>query len=45
VVKLLLESGKVDVDAKDKQDWTPLSWAARHGHEAVVKLLKSAGAS
>jgi Ankyrin repeats (3 copies) len=39
-VKLLLETGKVDVDLKDKYGWTPLSWAAREGHNAVVKLLK-----
>jgi hypothetical protein len=39
VVKLLLETGKVDVDSKDKYGRTPLSWAAENGHEAVVKLL------
>src|SRR5262249_22558006 len=40
VVKLLLETGKVDVDSKDGRfGLTPLSWAARNGHEAVVKLL------
>ncbi|KAI9766762.1 MAG: hypothetical protein M1839_004766 [Geoglossum umbratile] len=39
VVKLLLETGKVDVDSKDKGGRTPLSWAARNGHQAVVKLL------
>jgi hypothetical protein len=32
--------GQVDVESKDKYDQTPLSWAARHGHEAVVKLLQ-----
>ena len=42
VVKLLLETGKVDVDSKDKgYGQTPLSWAAQNGHEAVVKLLQS----
>jgi ankyrin repeat domain-containing protein 50 len=42
VVKLLLETGKVDVDSKD-EDYgrTPLSWAAENGHEAVVKLLQT----
>ncbi len=39
VVKLLLETGKVDIDAKDKSGRTPLSWAAEKGHVAVVKLL------
>jgi hypothetical protein len=29
VVKLLLETGKVDVDSKGSSGWTPLSWAAR----------------
>ncbi|KAF2183391.1 ankyrin, partial [Zopfia rhizophila CBS 207.26] len=35
--------GKVDVDSKDGYGWTPLSWAARSGHEAVVKLLLETG--
>src|ERR1700728_2893624 len=38
VVRLLLDTGKVDADSKDKGGQTPLSRAAR-GHEAVVKLL------
>jgi Ankyrin repeats (3 copies) len=28
-----------DINLKDKNGQTPLSWAARNGHEAVVKLL------
>jgi ankyrin repeat protein len=28
-----------DVNAKDKNGRTPLSWAAENGHEAVLKLL------
>ena len=44
VVKLLLATGKVDVDSKDTEyDQTPLSWAAAGGHEAVVKLLLDTG--
>jgi ankyrin repeat protein len=39
VVKLLLKTGKVDVDAKDNDSRTPLSWTAEQGHKAVVKLL------
>ncbi|KAL6228936.1 hypothetical protein BDW75DRAFT_235566 [Aspergillus navahoensis] len=40
VVKLLLDSGKVDVDCKDSEyGRTPLSLAAENGHGAVVKLL------
>ncbi|EFX02408.1 nacht and ankyrin domain containing protein [Grosmannia clavigera kw1407] len=44
VVKLLLETGQVDVDSKDTEyGRTPLSWAAKNGHEAVVKLLLETG--
>jgi len=43
VVKLLLKTGKVDVDSKDMYGQTPLWWAARNGHEAVVKLLLETG--
>jgi ankyrin repeat protein len=43
VVKLLLEKG-ADVDSKDMGGRTPLSWAARNGHEAVVTLLLEKGA-
>jgi hypothetical protein len=39
VVRLLLETGKVDVDLKDRRGRTPLNWAAMNKHEAVVKLL------
>ncbi|KAH8698036.1 hypothetical protein GQ44DRAFT_633547 [Phaeosphaeriaceae sp. PMI808] len=41
VVKMLLSTGKVDIDLKDQGGQTPLSWAARNGHEAVVQLLRS----
>ncbi|OCL09099.1 ankyrin, partial [Glonium stellatum] len=44
MVKLLLTTGRVDVDSKDKDyGRTPLSWAAENGHEAVVKLLLATG--
>ncbi|KAL2808196.1 hypothetical protein BJX63DRAFT_42789 [Aspergillus granulosus] len=44
VVKLLLETGKVDPDSKDSNSRTPLSLAAENGHEAaVVKLLLETG--
>ena len=39
VVKLLLDTKKVDIDSKDKDGLTPLSEAADNGHESVVKLL------
>jgi pyruvate,water dikinase len=40
VYKLLLETGKADVDLKDNDDQTPLSRATEEGHETVVKLLQ-----
>jgi ankyrin repeat protein len=43
VVKLLVETGNIDVDSKDSEGWTPLFWAAAKGHEAVVKLLVETG--
>ncbi|ERF70494.1 hypothetical protein EPUS_07350 [Endocarpon pusillum Z07020] len=44
IVKLLLETEKVDVDSKDSElDQTPLSWAAENGHEMIVKLLLETG--
>ncbi|KAH8598548.1 ankyrin repeat-containing domain protein, partial [Bisporella sp. PMI_857] len=44
VVKLLLDTSKVDIDSQDyKNSQTPLSWAAENGHEAVVKLLLDTG--
>ncbi len=39
VVRLLLDTGKTDLDARDNDDQTPLLWAARKGHKAIVKLL------
>ncbi|KAH8693478.1 ankyrin repeat-containing domain protein, partial [Phaeosphaeriaceae sp. PMI808] len=35
--------GKVDMNSKDNNGQTPLSWAAMKGHEAVVKLLLETG--
>ncbi|OJJ65880.1 hypothetical protein ASPBRDRAFT_139251 [Aspergillus brasiliensis CBS 101740] len=40
VVKLLLATGKVDVDARDSRyGRTPLSWAAGAAHPEIVQLL------
>jgi hypothetical protein len=43
-VKMVLGFG-VDVNAKDKDGWTPLMWAAVKGHENCVSALISGGAS
>jgi ankyrin repeat protein len=40
---MLLETGKVDVNSKDKFGWTPLSRAAENGHKAVVNMLLETG--
>lgn len=42
VVKLLLDTGRVDVNLKCAYE-TPLFRAAYYGHEAVVKLLLETG--
>src|SRR5215469_12545105 len=39
VVKLLLMTGKADINSKDYFSWTLLFCAAWNRHEAVVKLL------
>ncbi|KAK4039275.1 ankyrin repeat domain-containing protein 17 [Parachaetomium inaequale] len=43
VVKLLLDTGKVDVNAKDDYGATVLMHAATNGEKAVVKLLLDTG--
>ena len=46
VVTAVLDSeDNVDTDSKDSYGWTPLFWAARNGHEAVVRLLVEKGAA
>ena len=39
VVVHLLETGKADVKAKDKDGNTPLHAACRNGHEEIVNIL------
>lgn len=39
IIRLLLQTGEVDVDLKDHEGRTALSWAAERGNERVVKLL------
>lgn len=44
VLKLLLETGKINANLKDTLfSWMPLSWAAEKGHDGVVKLLLETG--
>jgi ankyrin repeat protein len=44
VVKLLFETGKVNIDSKNSNNGqTPLSWAAGREHSAVIKLLLETG--
>ncbi|KAL9062687.1 MAG: hypothetical protein Q9157_008713, partial [Trypethelium eluteriae] len=43
VVRMLLETGKADIESKDKFGQTPLSWAAERGQEAVVRVLLKTG--
>lgn len=39
LVKLFLDSRKVDVNWKDSDGRTALTWAAESGHEAITKIL------
>jgi ankyrin repeat protein len=41
--KLLLDTGKVDINSKDKYGRTPLSWAAANGEEVTLKQLLDTG--
>jgi ankyrin repeat protein len=41
IVQFLLGNGSVDVDSKDSNRRTPLSWASQNGQENVVQLLIS----
>ncbi|KAK6856638.1 hypothetical protein PG995_006825 [Apiospora arundinis] len=38
-IKMMMESGKVNVNSQDRLGRTPLSYAAEHAHEEAVKLL------
>jgi ankyrin repeat protein len=43
IVRLLLATGKADINARDNGGRTPLSRAAEKGHEAIVQLLLATG--
>ncbi|KAH7114026.1 hypothetical protein EDB81DRAFT_597857, partial [Dactylonectria macrodidyma] len=43
IIKLLLDSGKVNIDSRDNHGRTPLFRAAAWGHEAMVRLLLDSG--
>ena len=43
MVKLLLETGKADINLKDNIGRTPLSWGVQNRHEDIVKLLLETG--
>ena len=44
IVKLLLETGNINVNWKGETGWTPLSYAIEGGHKYMVELLLKAGA-
>ncbi|KAK9446348.1 Pfs, NB-ARC and Ankyrin domain protein [Metarhizium brunneum] len=43
IVAFLLASDKGDLESRNNDERTPLSWAAENGHEAVVELLLDTG--
>jgi hypothetical protein len=43
LTRLLLDTGKVDINSEDNNGRTALSWAAENGDEATVKLLLDTG--
>ncbi|EFW98638.1 nacht and ankyrin domain containing protein [Grosmannia clavigera kw1407] len=38
-IRLLLNTGEVDVNRQGRDDYTPLSWAASEGYVSIAKLL------
>ena len=43
ICRLLIDKG-AQVEAKDRNGWTPLHWAAHQGHVETVRLLCDRGA-
>lgn len=42
-MKAFTTTGQVNVNSRDSDSFTPLSYAARSGDEAIVKLLLETG--
>ena len=40
---MLLDTGKVDPNAKDDDGWTPLMWAVVNGYNEIVEALLDTG--
>ena len=38
--KLLLDTGRIDVEVEDQYGRAPLSWAAQNRRQAVVKMTQ-----
>ncbi len=43
-IEVMLESGLVDVNAKDNRGWSPLHWASEYNFIEIAKLLLERGA-
>ncbi|KFM59010.1 Histone-lysine N-methyltransferase EHMT1, partial [Stegodyphus mimosarum] len=45
ILKILMTSREVDLNAQDDGGWTPIVWASEHDHYNVVKYLLKRGAN
>lgn len=45
ICRIILDTGKVNVNILDDGGWTPLVWAAEHQHLSVVKFLLERGSN
>ncbi|KAK1458001.1 hypothetical protein CMEL01_15348 [Colletotrichum melonis] len=43
IVKMFLDTGKVDVDERGQDGQTPFIWAIQMGHKTIVKMLLDTG--
>lgn len=44
LIAFLCHSGKIEFETEDTDGYTPLTWAVKHGHEALIKLFLENGA-